>query len=78
MIKRKSKVYVWNSAEKEMQTGTTGEFVVGEVETVDVDFVNIRSLVDDGLYRFHISDVYEVGTGPAVKDANIVMEDYYV
>lgn len=78
MIKRKSKVYVWNSAEKEMRTGYNGDFVIGEVETVDVDFVNIHSIIDDRDYRFHISDVYEVGTGPAVKDDNIIMEDYYV
>ena len=78
MIKRKSKVYVWNSAEKEMQTGSTDEYVIGEVESVDVDFVNIRSIVDNNSYRFHISDVYEVGTGPVAKDNNIVMEDYYV
>jgi len=78
MIKRGSKVYVWSHSEKEMMEGSTGEMVIGEVETVDVDFVNIRSILDNGLYRFHISNVCEVGTGPSSKDDNIVWEDYYV
>ena len=78
MIKRGSKVYVWNHSEKEMMEGSTGEMVIGEVETVDVDFVNIRSILDDGLYRFHISNVFEVGDGPSANDNNIVWEDYYV
>ena len=78
MIKRKSRVYVWNSTKKEMQTGFTGEYIIGEVETVDVDFINIHSIIDNRDYRFHISEVYEVGHGPAVNDDNIVMEDYYV
>jgi len=78
MIKRMSKVYVWNSAEKEMQTGFTGEYIIGEVHSIDVDFVNICSIIDGRIYRYHISEVYEVGTGPGVKNDNIVMEDYYV
>ena len=78
MIKRGSKVYVWSHSEKEMMEGSTGEMVIGEVETVDVDFVNIRSILDNGLYRFHISNVFEVGAGPSAKDDNIVSEDYYV
>jgi len=76
MIKRKSKVYVWNSGDKEMRTGYTGEYIIGEVETIDVDFVNIVSILDGRLYRYHMSEVYEVGCGPSSDDT--VYEDYYV
>ena len=65
MVKKGSKVYVWNNNDNEPARGkASGEDIIGEVINIDSDYVNIKSIIDDMYYRHHISDVYEVGTGP--------------
>lgn len=74
MIKRGTKVYVWNPNEGRIECGRkSGEDIIGEVINVDVDFVNIKSIMDDMFYRHHISNVYEVGTGPVT---NLPQEEF--
>jgi len=87
MIELGSKVYLWNYYEKDVAKSAAAPHdpIIGEVvgfnQSTHPDYneVKIKSVIDGRIFSSRVTHVFEVGTGPGVKnDSNIVYEDYYV
>lgn len=76
MWKEKMKVYAWNG--EDFAYAMDKEPIIGEIIEVSHDACYVKSIIDGFTYLIAKYRLYEVGTGPACKDSNVIYEDYYV